>query len=243
MVHEKYSIEIDDLTISYGHDPVLWDIELDIPVGVMMGIIGPNGAGKSTLLKAILNIIKPLTGRIQILGSTYHQQKKKIGYVPQRQSIDWNFPITVFDVVLMGTYGRLGWIKRPGKYEKGIVYEALERLQIDKLANQPIDTLSGGQQQRTFLARVLVQDPEIFLLDEPFTGVDVVTEKIIVANLKELQSQKKTIIAVHHDLQTAATYFDWLTLLHKSIIASGLTRDVLNPQNLKQTYGPEFKTD
>ena len=240
MVHTKHSIEIDDLTISYGHTPVLWDIELDVPTGAMMGIIGPNGAGKSTLLKAILNIVKPLTGRIQILGGSYQQNKKKIGYVPQRQSVDWNFPITVFDVVLMGTYGKLGWIKRPRKYEKGLVYEALEKLKIDHLANNPIENLSGGQQQRTFLARVLVQEPEIFLLDEPFTGVDIVTEKIIVENLKELQGKNKTILAVHHDLQTASVYFDSLTLLHKSVIATGTTSSVLNKENLKQTYGENF---
>ncbi|MDO5655326.1 MAG: metal ABC transporter ATP-binding protein [Flavobacteriaceae bacterium] len=243
MSENNLAIQVDDLTVAYHQKPVLWDIDLQIPKGVLMAIVGPNGAGKSTLLKTILNIINPLAGTILIHGTDFFHQKKNIAYVPQRSSVDWDFPTTVLDVVLMGTYGRLGWLKRPGKNEKRAAWEALQKVGLQDFAHRQISQLSGGQQQRVFLARALVQQAEIYFLDEPFQGVDATTEQSIIVLLKELQQQGKTVIVVHHDLDTVSEYYNWVTLLNVRVIDSGPVSKVFTTQNLKLTYGNKHSFD
>ncbi|MFT6796883.1 MAG: manganese/zinc/iron transport system ATP- binding protein [Maribacter sp.] len=235
------AIQIDDLTVAYDYKPVLWDIDLVIPEGVLMAIVGPNGAGKSTLIKSILGIIKPIAGTVQVFGKPYKKQVDKVAYVPQKGSVDWDFPTTALDVVMMGTYGSLGWIKRPGQKEKKASLEALEKVGMLEFKSRQISQLSGGQQQRIFLARALVQNAEIYLMDEPFQGVDATTEKAIINILKELRQAGKTLIVVHHDLQTVPEYFDWVTFLNVKGIASGPVMDIFNDDNLTKTYGINYK--
>ena len=235
------AIQIDDLTVAYNYKPVLWDIDLTIPEGVLMAIVGPNGAGKSTLIKSILGIIKPIAGTVQIFGKPYKKQIKQVAYVPQKGSVDWDFPTTAIDVVTMGTYGSLGWIKRPGQKEKKQALEALEKVGMLPFKHRQISQLSGGQQQRIFLARALVQNASIYLMDEPFQGVDATTERTIINILKELRQTGKTLIVVHHDLQTVPEYFDWVTFLNVKGIASGPVKDIFNDDNLTQTYGINYK--
>lgn len=230
------AIRIRDLTVSYDLKPVLWDIDLDIPKGVLMAIVGPNGAGKSTLIKAILNLVKPVTGKVLFNNQPYKKVQKQISYVPQRGSVDWDFPTTVFDVVLMGRYGHIGWLKRPTNKDKELATEALEKVGMLDFIDRQIAELSGGQQQRVFLARSLVQDADIYLLDEPFQGVDIKTEKAIITILKELKEAGKTVVVVHHDLDTVREYFDYVTLLNLKVIASGKVSEVFTKDNLKITY-------
>lgn len=238
---EKIAVSVDDLTVAYDYKPVLWDIDLAIPEGVLMAIVGPNGAGKSTLIKAILGIIKPIAGSIGIYGMPYDEQRQKVAYVPQKGSVDWDFPTTALDVVMMGTYGSLGWIKRPGKTQKKAALEALEKVGMLPFKNRQISQLSGGQQQRIFLARALVQHAEIYFMDEPFQGVDATTEKAIVNILKELRKNGKTVVVVHHDLQTVPEYFDWVTFLNVKKIATGPVSTIFNDDNLTKTYGINYK--
>lgn len=233
----QLALEINDLTVAYKNKPVLWDIDLTIPEGVLMAIVGPNGAGKSTLIKSVLNIVKPIAGSVLLLGKPYGEVRKKVGYVPQKGSVDWDFPTTVEDVVLMGTYGKLGWINRPGKAERMLAHQAIEKTGLADFKNRQISMLSGGQQQRVFLARALVQQAQIYFLDEPFQGVDVTTEKTIMQILKSLKKQGKTIIVVHHDLQTVAEYFDHVTLLNVRVIANGPVATTFVDKNLEMTYG------
>lgn len=235
------AIQIDDLTVAYDYKPVLWDIDLVVPEGVLMAIVGPNGAGKSTLIKSILGIIKPIAGSVQVFGQPYKKQVDKVAYVPQKGSVDWDFPTVALDVVMMGTYGSLGWIKRPGQKEKKRALEALEKVGMLEFKGRQISQLSGGQQQRIFLARALVQNADIYLMDEPFQGVDATTEKAIINILKELRKQGKTLIVVHHDLQTVPEYFDWVTFLNVKGIASGPVKDIFNDDNLTKTYGINYK--
>lgn len=232
----EYVVEVNDLTVAYQEKPVLWDVDLDIPKGVLMAIVGPNGAGKSTLLKTMLDLIKPITGKTKFFGADYKKIRKKVAYVPQRGSVDWDFPTDVLDVVKMGTYGELGWFKRTSKKETQKAIKALEKVDMLSFSNRQISQLSGGQQQRVFLARALVQDADIYFMDEPFQGVDAKTEKAIVKLLKELKSKNKTVIVVHHDLQTVKEYFDWVTLLNTVIIDYGPVEEVFNKENLKRTY-------
>lgn len=241
MIDKSYAIQVDDLTVAYDYKPVLWDIDLKIPEGVLMAIVGPNGAGKSTLIKAILGIIKPIAGSVKIFGKPYKKQVDKVAYVPQKGSVDWDFPTTALDVVMMGTYGSLGWIRRPGQKEKKASLEALEKVGMLEFKNRQISQLSGGQQQRIFLARALVQNASIYLMDEPFQGVDATTEKAIINILKELRNAGKTLIVVHHDLQTVPEYFNWVTFLNVKGIASGPVRDIFNDDNLTKTYGINYK--
>lgn len=231
------AIKIQDLTVAYKEKPVLWDIDAEIPKGVLLAIVGPNGAGKTTLIKSMLNLIEKASGKVFFLDKKYEDVRKKIAYVPQRNSVDWEFPATVLEVVLMGTYGRLGWIKRPGKKEKEEARQALEKVGMSEFESRHISQLSGGQQQRVFLARALVQDAEIYLMDEPFVGVDAVTEKAIVALLKELRQTGKTVLVVHHDLQSVESYFDWVLLLNVRKIALGPVSEVMTEENLKLAYG------
>jgi manganese/zinc/iron transport system ATP- binding protein len=231
------AIEVADMTVAYGEKPVLWDVDLDVPTGTLMAIVGPNGAGKTTLIRAILGLVKPAAGSALVLGRPYDEQRRLVGYVPQRGSVDWDFPTDVLDVVLMGRYGRLGWIRRPGKDDHAAALAALAQVGMDDFAHRQISQLSGGQQQRVFLARALVQEAEVYFMDEPFQGVDATTERAIVEILQELRARGKTIVAVHHDLQTVPEYFDAVTLLNVRRIASGPVADVFTEENLRLTYG------
>lgn len=233
----KNAIEVEDLTVAYKEKPVLWDIDLTVPEGVLMAIVGPNGAGKTTLIKAILNLVQTAAGQVKIYGKTSSDQGRLVGYVPQRGSVDWDFPTSVKDVVMMGRYGSLGWIKRPGKKEHEMALQALDKVGMFEYAERQISQLSGGQQQRVFLARALVQDAQVYLMDEPFQGVDATTERAIVSLLQELRKSGKTVVVVHHDLQTVPEYFDWTTLLNVRLIASGPVQEVFTEENLRLTYG------
>ncbi len=231
------AIQINDLTVAYNSKPALWDVDLAVPEGVLMAIVGPNGAGKSTLIKAALDLIPRAAGDITIYGKPYRKARDLVGYVPQRGSVDWDFPTSVLDVVTMGLYGKLGWLKRPGKQERELALHALEQVSLADLANRQISQLSGGQQQRTFLARALVQDAQIYFMDEPFAAVDAVTERAIVVLLRELRANNKTVVVVHHDLQTVTDYFDWVALLNVEMIASGPVTEIYTQENLRRAYG------
>jgi manganese/zinc/iron transport system ATP- binding protein len=232
-----HAIEVRDLTVAYRDKPVLWDIDLTVPSGVLMAIVGPNGAGKTTLIKAIQSLLQPAAGQVLIFGKPYPEQRRLVGYVPQRGSVDWDFPTSVLDVVTMGRYGALGWVKRPGRNDKQLALEALEKVGMTQFAARQISQLSGGQQQRVFLARALAQQAELYFMDEPFQGVDAKTERAIVDILKELRSTGKTVVVVHHDLQTVPEYFDWVTLLNVRLIASGPVDEVFVEANLRAAYG------
>ena len=230
------AITVKNLAVAYDSSPVLWSINLSIPQQVVMGLVGPNGAGKSTLLKSILGLTPKLTGDISVLGQPFSAKRKLIGYVPQRTAIDWDFPTTVLDLVMMGTYGRLGWFRRPGKQEKADSMAAIERVGIQDFADRQISELSGGQQQRAFLARAFVQDAPIYFLDEPFAGVDIKTEQTIVKLLHELRDQGKTIVVVQHDLNTVGEYLDQITLINQKVIASGDVASVFTDELIEATY-------
>jgi len=234
---EKLALKVEDLTVAYRDKPVLWDIDVEVPAGVLMAIVGPNGAGKTTLIKAVMDLIRPVAGYVRIFGKPYSENRDLVGYVPQRNSVDWDFPTTVMDVVLMGTYGTLGWLRRPGKAQRDQTFAALEMVGMGAFADRQISQLSGGQQQRVFLARALVQDAMIYLMDEPFQGVDATTERAIVTLLKNLREAGKTVVVVHHDLQTVPEYFDWVTLLNVRGIASGPVDKVFTDKNLRLAYG------
>ena len=231
------AVEVRDLTVAYRERPVLWDIDLDVASGVLMAIVGPNGAGKTTLIKAILGLMKPAAGQVRILGKPYRSVASSVGYVPQRGTVDWDFPTSVLDVVLMGLYGRLGWIRRPGRSERKEAMAALEKVDMAGFAYRQISQLSGGQQQRVFLARALIQDAHVYLMDEPLQGVDATTERAIIDILHSLRSSGKTVLVVHHDLQTVSTYFDEVLLLNVRRIASGPVPEVFTDTNLGLTYG------
>jgi manganese/zinc/iron transport system ATP- binding protein len=231
------AIEVNDLTVAYREKPVLWDVDLTVPAGVLMAIVGPNGAGKTTLIKAMLGLLKPAAGQILIHGRPYAEQRRLVAYVPQRGSVDWDFPTSVLDVVQMGRYGALGWLRRVGRRERELALEALEKVGMADLADRQISQLSGGQQQRVFLARALVQDARVYLMDEPFQGVDAKTERAIVTVLQTLREAGDTVLVVHHALQTVTEYFDSVTLLNVRKIAAGPVSDVFTDENLRVTYG------
>ena len=231
------ALEFHDLTVAYHTKPVLWDVDLDVPAGKLVAVVGPNGAGKSTLMKAAMNLVPLSSGYVRVFGTHYDAARNRVAYVPQRESVDWDFPATVFDVVMMGRYGKLGWFKRPGTADRKAAMDALSRVGMAEYADRQISRLSGGQQQRTFLARALVQDAELYLMDEPFAGVDAVTERAIIALLRELQEAGRTVVCVHHDLQTVPEYFDWVALLNMRLIASGPVEDAFVADNLQRAYG------
>ena len=233
----EFPLAVHDLTVAYHRKPVLWDVELNIPKGTLAGIVGPNGAGKSTLLKACLDLIPKTSGEALIYGKPYEQQRELIAYVPQRESVDWDFPISALDVVTMGTYQKLGWFKRITRSQKQQALEALEKVGISHLAKRQISQLSGGQQQRVFLARALVQEAEVYFMDEPLAAVDAATEQAIIELLQELNSKGKTVLCVHHDLATVSRYFDYLVLLNMRVVASGPTSETFTRENLQKTYG------
>ncbi len=240
MQHEHppdFPLTVHDLTVAYQRKPVIWDVELNIPEGRLVAIVGPNGAGKSTLLKACLDLIPKTSGWARIYGKPYRENRHLVGYVPQRESVDWDFPVSALDVVAMGTYRKLGWFRRVGKKERALAMEALEKVGIGDLAGRQISQLSGGQQQRVFLARALAQDAKVYFMDEPFAAVDAATEQAIIALLKELRERGRTVLVVHHDLGTVTEYFDWVVLLNMRIVASGPTEEVFTDENLKKTYG------
>lgn len=237
MNQAKLAIEITDLTIAYKEKPVLWDVDLEFPEGNLTAIVGPNGAGKTTLLKAILGLIPPSAGQVLVFGKPLRQQRRLVGYVPQRGSVDWDFPTSALDVVMMGRYGHLGWLRRPGKAERDLAMQALQSVGMQAFAGRQISQLSGGQQQRVFLARALAQDAAIYLMDEPFQGVDAVTERAILEMMRRLRDEGKTVIVVHHDLQSVPEYFDRAVLLNVRKIASGPVSEVFTDANLRAAYG------
>jgi len=236
-MHSADAIDIEDLTVAYRDKPALWDLDLTIPSGVLAAIVGPNGAGKSTLLKAILRLVRPVAGAVRVFGQPYRDVISRLAYVPQRTSVDWDFPATVLDVVLMGTYGQLGWVRRPGATQRAAARSALNRVGMSNYESRQIGQLSGGQQQRVFLARALVQGADLFLMDEPLQGVDAVTESAIIDVLRELRSGGKTVVAVHHDLSTVPDYFDWVALLNVKLVAAGPTAETFTQENLRTAYG------
>lgn len=230
-------LTVRDVTVAYQKKPVLRDVSFEVPEGKLIGIVGPNGAGKSTLIKAILGLVPKVNGEVKIYGKPYKLQRKIVGYVPQRESVDWDFPTSAIDVVMMGRYGHLGWLKRPGKRERAIAADCLAKVGMTDFASRQISQLSGGQQQRVFLARALAQNADLYFMDEPFVGVDAMTEKAIIALLNELKSQGKTVLVVHHDLATVQEYFDWIMLLNVEMVALGPTNEVFTKELLQRTYG------
>lgn len=234
---EAPPLEIHDLTIAYHKTPVLWGIDLSVPSGQLVGIVGPNGAGKSTLIKACMGLLPLASGYVKFFGQSFNRVATRVGYVPQRESVDWDFPVNVMDVVLMGRYGRLGLLRRPGKSDQDVARACLDKVQMLPFANRQISNLSGGQQQRVFLARALAQEADFYFMDEPFSGVDAATEAAIITVLRELRDRGKTLLVVHHDLPTARQYFDMLLLLNMRLVAFGKTEDVFTGDLLQKTYG------
>ena len=230
-------LEVKNLTISYHKKTAIKGINLEIESGNIIGIVGPNGAGKSTLMKGILGMIPKDTGEIKAFGKPVKDALKQISYIPQKEVIDWDFPVTVEEVVMMGRYSHLPLVGFPGQKDKEIVREAMSKVEITDLAGRQIRNLSGGQQQRIFLARALAQESDLFLLDEPFVGVDAKTEKAIFALMKELKEQGKTLMVVHHDLSKVLDYFDKLILINQTLVAYGNTKEVFTPELLHKTYG------
>lgn len=231
------ALEIHDLTVAFDRKPVLWNIDLLVPQGKLVGIIGPNGAGKSTLIKSVMGLLPLSSGYCKLFDQELSTVRSRISYVPQRESVDWDFPVSVLDVVMMGRYGKLRLMKRPRKADLDVAMDCLKKVGMESFANRQIAQLSGGQQQRTFLARALAQQADIYFMDEPFAGVDAATEKAIIQLLQSMTAANKTVIVVHHDLQSVTTYFDWVILLNTRLIANGRTEHAFTQQNLQETYG------
>ncbi|MGN1402074.1 MAG: metal ABC transporter ATP-binding protein [Bacillus sp. (in: firmicutes)] len=230
-------LKVENLSVAYHKKTVLKQVGFSIPEGKLIGIIGPNGAGKSTLIKSILGLMPLLSGTVEIFGESYLSQRRKVGYVPQKESVDWDFPTNALDVVLMGRYGKIGWFKRPAQKDKDMAYECLEKVGMSAFADRQISQLSGGQQQRVFLARALAQQADLYFMDEPFAGVDAATEKAIISLLGGLKKEGKTVLVVHHDLNTVKEYFDWVIMLNETVIDIGPTGDVFRAEVLQRTYG------
>ncbi|CAN5794546.1 metal ABC transporter ATP-binding protein [soil metagenome] len=231
-------IEVRDLTVAYNESPVLWDVDLDVQLGKATAIVGPNGAGKSTLLKAILGLVPIAAGATRVFGSKLDTVRQRMAYIPQRGSVDWDFPTNALDVVIMGRYGRVGWFRRPGRADHEIAEECLAKVGMSQFAKRQISQLSGGQQQRVFLARALAQEADLYLMDEPFAGVDAVTERAIVQLLHDVRDEGKTVVAVHHDIESVKEYFDNVVLLNVRLIESGPVAEVFTEENLRRTYHP-----
>jgi manganese/zinc/iron transport system ATP- binding protein len=231
------ALEVNHLTVSYTHKPVLWSIDLKIPQGKIVGVVGPNGAGKSTLLKSIMDIIPVSGGRVRVFGEELDHVRSRVSYVPQRESVDWDFPASVFDVVMMGRYGKLGLFKKPRKKDREIVMECLEKVGMEAFSSRQISQLSGGQQQRVFIARALAQEADFYLLDEPFAGVDAATEEAIIQLLRKMASENKTLLVVHHDLQSVQNNFDWMILLNVHLVAAGPISETYTEENIQKAYG------
>lgn len=230
------AIRVENLTVSFGPRPALLDVSVEIERGLLVGVIGPNGAGKSTLMKAILGFVTPDLGRVSVFGVPAHQARGTLAYVPQRGAVDWDYPITVSEVAMMGRYGHIPWWRDPGLEDRRIVHEALEMVRMSEFSGRQIGQLSGGQQQRVFMARALAQGASILLLDEPFAGVDAATERAILDVLERAKSTGRTLVVVHHDLTTAAEYFDRLVLIKQRLYAYGPPEQVLNRDLLSEVY-------
>lgn len=234
------ALKIYQLNVNYDRTPALWDISLEVPPGVLVGIVGPNGAGKSTLIKTALGLVKPISGKIEIFGSSLKEARQKVAYIPQRESVDWDFPITVRELVLMGRYGRLGLFKRPQKGDFAVVDHYLDVVGMMPYADRQISQLSGGQQQRVFVARALAQEADLYFMDEPFAAVDHGTETIIVELLRKLRAGGKTAFVIHHDLNSVERYFDWVIMLNVRLVACGKISEAYNAQTLSSTYGKNY---
>lgn len=237
VTESEWALETHDLSVAYHKKPVLYGVDLAIPKGQLVGIVGPNGAGKSTLIKAVMGLLPMRSGWVEVFGQPFSKSKIRVGYVPQRESVDWDFPVNVMDVVMMGRYGKLGLFRRPKAEDREIARECLDKVKMLPFANRQISNLSGGQQQRVFLARALAQESDLYLMDEPFAGVDAATEAAIIELLKELKNRGKTILVVHHDLTTARQYFDSLVLLNMRVVVYGPTEEVFTVDQLQKTYG------
>jgi len=237
-----HPIQIKNLSVTYRTEPALWNIDLDFPEGKMIAIVGPNGAGKSTLIKAVMGLVPITAGKISVYDKPYSKQRNKVAYVPQRGSVDWDFPTDALDVVEMGLYGKLGWLRRPNSHTKEKARDCLKKVGLEDYANRQIGQLSGGQQQRVFVARALAQDPQIYLMDEPLNGVDAITEKTILTILENIRKEGKTIVMVHHDLQTVDKYFDWVVMLNRNLIATGPIKKVFTQENLDKAYQEKQRT-
>lgn len=231
------ALEVHDLTVAFDKKPVLWNIDMEIPSGKLIGIVGPNGAGKSTLIKAIMGLLPLSSGYTRLFDQPLDEVRSRVSYVPQRESVDWDFPASVLDVVLMGRYAKMGLFKRPRKADYDVAMECLKKVGMEAYINRQIAQLSGGQQQRTFIARALAQQADFYFMDEPFAGVDAATEKAIITLLKEMTQQNKTVMVVHHDLQSVMQYFDWVVLLNTRLVAYGPSNEVFTQGNLQTTYG------
>ena len=234
---EASPLRVEGLTAAYRDEPVLWDVSFEVPQGELVAVVGPNGAGKTTLLKVVMGLMGPAAGRALVYGKPFEKARQWVGYVPQRGSVDWDFPTSALDVAQMGLYGKLGWFRRPGRKEREKAMECLEKVGIAHLADRQISQLSGGQQQRVFLARALAQDARLYLTDEPFAAVDYKTERAIVALLRELKAQGSTVIVVHHDLATVPDYFDRVVILNKRLVAEGPVSEVFTKENVSEAYG------
>ncbi len=238
----KMALSISDLTVSYGSNPALFQINLDIPEGLLIGIIGPNGAGKSTLIKTAIGLIKPSFGSLKFFGQSRNKFKGQIGYVPQRETVDWDFPITVHDLVLMGRYGKIGLLRRAKQTDYQVAQYCLEKVGLQEYSHRQIGQLSCGQQQRAFIARALAQEASLYFMDEPFSGVDLATEGVMINLLKQLTvKDKKTIFVVHHDLHTITKYYDWVIMLNTVLVAAGSVQNVFNPENIEIAFKSGFK--
>ncbi len=230
-------LSVHAMTVAYQRKPVLWDVDYDAPASSLIAIVGPNGAGKSTFVKACLGLVRLAAGRVEFWGKAYRHQRRRVGYVPQRESVDWDFPVSALDVVCMGRYGMIGWLRPVSRSHKSAAMQCLDRVGMVDLADRQISQLSGGQQQRVFLARALAQEADLYFMDEPFAGVDAATESAIVDVLRELRTAGKSVICVHHDLQTVEEYFDAVMLMNMRIVAAGAVREVFTRENLHKTYG------
>ncbi|MDL1897842.1 metal ABC transporter ATP-binding protein [Anaerolineae bacterium CFX7] len=238
-VRSPAHLQVNDVSVTYNHAarPALEHVTFGVPEGMRVAVVGPNGAGKSTLFKALVGLLPIQRGEILIHGVAFGAHQECVAYVPQREQVDWRFPVNVQDVVMMGRYGALGWFKQPGKHDRAIVARCLEQMGIAPLAARSIDELSGGQQQRVFLARALAQEPHILLMDEPFTGVDTTTQAATLTLLDELKTQRVTLIVSTHDLNLAATHFDRVLLLNHRVIAYGAPAQTLTSENLLRAFG------
>lgn len=232
----KKTLTVSHLSVSYHENEVLQDISFSTETGKLIGIIGPNGAGKSTMMKAMLGLIPKDSGEVKVDGKSIDELRKRIAYVPQRSNIDWDFPIVVKDAVLLGTYPKLGLFHRPKKADKEWAMECLRKVGMEQYANSQIGELSGGQQQRVFLARSLAQKAECFFLDEPFVGIDVASEEVIINILKGLRDEGKTVFVVHHDLSKVENYFDELILVNKKLFGVGPVNYVFQPDLMQEAY-------
>lgn len=233
------ALKISELTVNYEKTPVLWEISLEIPAGKLVAIVGPNGAGKSTLIKTSLGLIKPISGKITFFGSSLKAVRQRVAYVPQRESVDWEFPITALELVTMGLYGKLGLFRWVSSEDKKLAMNYLKKVGMESFANRQISQLSGGQQQRVFIARALIQQADLYLMDEPFAGIDVTSTQVILELLKGLKEEGKTVFVVHHDLESVTSTFDWVILLNTRLIACGAVSEVFTPESVYRAYGKD----